>query len=113
MLINRNNSETSHVKFISYTGRYPNLCSGILTLEIDGEIATFGYGFKSKDKPKYDKFWSSGGCVSFDEHWNANVDGGSWVIDVNELPEKYRKYAMEIDEVFNDNVPWGCCGGCL
>jgi hypothetical protein len=113
MLINRNNSETSHVKFISYTGRYPNLCSGILTLEIDGEIATFGYGFKSKDKPKYDKFWSSGGCVSFDEHWNANVDEGSWVIDVNELPEKYRKYAMEINEVFNDNVPWGCCGGCL
>ena len=51
--------------------------------------------------------------MSFDEHWNANVDEGSWVIDVNELPEKYRKYAMEINEVFNDNVPWGCCGGCL
>lgn len=113
MLINRNNSETSHVKFISYTGRYPNLCSGILTLEIDGEITTFGYGSESKDKPKYDNFWSSGGCVSFDEHWNANVDEGEWGIDVNRLPEQFRKYAAEIDEVFNDNVPWGCCGGCI
>ena len=26
-----------HVKFISYTGKYPNLCGGILTLEIDGK----------------------------------------------------------------------------
>lgn len=26
-----------------------------------------------------------------------------------------QKYAdgAEIDEVFNDNVPWGCCGGCI
>lgn len=113
MLINRNNSETGHVKFVSYTGRYPNLCSGDLTLEIDGEIATFGYGFESEDKPKYDKFWGSGGCVSFDEHWNANVDEGPWGINVNRLPEQFRKYATEIDEVFNDNVPWGCCGGCI
>lgn len=26
MLINRNNNETNHVKFVSYTGRWPNLC---------------------------------------------------------------------------------------
>ena len=25
------------VKFINYTGGYPNLCSGQLTLEVDGE----------------------------------------------------------------------------
>lgn len=54
----RNNN---HVKFVSYTGNYPNLCRGDLTLKIDGEIVTFGYGFDSDDKPKYDIFWSSGG----------------------------------------------------
>ena len=31
----------SHVKFISYDGKYPNLCRGKLTLEIDGEKVTF------------------------------------------------------------------------
>lgn len=43
----RNNN---HVKFVSYTGNYPNLCRGDLTLEIDGEIVTFGYGFDSSKK---------------------------------------------------------------
>lgn len=113
MPLNHNNNETNHVKFVSYTGKYPNLCSGDLTLEIDGEITTFGYGFESKDKPKYARFWGSGGSVSFDEHWNANVDEGRWYIDVNKLPEKFRKYAMEIDEAFNENVEYGCCGGCI
>ena len=113
MLINRNNSETNHVKFVSYTGKWPNLCSGILTLEIDGELVNFGYDRWREDQPKYEPFWSSGGSVSFDEHWSANVDDGRWQIDVNRLPEQFHKYTTEIDEVFNDNVPWGCCGGCV
>lgn len=110
MLINRNNSETSHVKFVSYTGRYPNLCSGVLTLEIDGEIVNFGYARRHGGFPKYEPFWSSGG------HLMPNYEGavqGEWKIDANRLPEQFRKYAAEIDEVFNDNVPWGCCGGCI
>lgn len=35
MLVNSEIRETAHVKFISYTGKFPNLCSGVLTLEID------------------------------------------------------------------------------
>ncbi len=110
MLINYNNNETNHVKFVSYTGKYPNLCTGDLTLEIDGEIATFGYGFESKKKPKYHRFWSSGGGL------NPNYEGvwqGEWQIDVERIPEQFRKYAVEIDEVFNANVEHGCCGGCI
>lgn len=34
-----------NVKFVSYTGDFPNLCSGVLTLEIDGNPVSFGIHF--------------------------------------------------------------------
>lgn len=105
MLVNTNaNTAESHIKFISYTGKWPNLCSGILTLEIDGKKARFGYG--TLNSP----FWLSGGGL------NPNYEGayqGEWKIDVDRIPEEYRKYASEIDRAFNENVEWGCCGGCI
>ena len=38
MLINNEDllSTCANIKFISYTGKYPNLCSGVLTLNIEG-----------------------------------------------------------------------------
>lgn len=49
MLINSNKENvTEHVKFISYTGKYPNLCCGDLTLEIDGEKVIFGSMYDNK-----------------------------------------------------------------
>lgn len=107
MLVNANtntNVTGSHVKFISYNGKYPRLCFGILTLEIDGKKAQFGYG--ASNNP----FWLSGGG------FNPNYEGAcqrEWKIDVNKIPEEYRKYASEIDRVFNENVEWGCCGSCI
>lgn len=105
MLINNEKAKiTSHVKFVSYTGKYPNLCSGTLTLEIDGEQIEFGYD------SAYPIFWSSGGSTDWhtDSIWT-----GDWRINVEEIPEPYRKYAVEIDYVFNANVEPGCCGGCI
>ena len=105
MLVNTDIIATeSHVKFISYNGKYPRLCFGILTLEIDGKKAQFGYG--ASNNP----FWLSGGG------FNPNYEGAcqrEWKIDVNKIPEEYRKYASEIDRVFNENVEWGCCGSCI
>lgn len=105
MLVNTGTITTeSHVKFISYDGKWPNLCSGILTLKINNETVWFGHG-----KPN-GCFWRSGGG------FNPNYEGTyqkEWIIDVEELPEQYRKYATEIDKVFNENVEWGCCGGCI
>lgn len=106
MLVNYSKNE-QHVKFISYTGAYPNLCSGILTLEIDGTVMKFGLG------EIHPIFWTSSGSVRFDDEWNDYVEQGEWVIDYQELPEHIQKYANEIDEVFNENVPYGCCGGCI
>lgn len=119
MLINSTNNETNHVKFVSYTGKWPNLCSGVLTLEIDGIEYHFGHEVGSYNITEHkfsdnngDSFWHSGGCVQADENWNFEIHQGEWEIDADEIPEGLRKYAAEIDRVFNDNVPWGCCGGC-
>ena len=45
---NNDNSEYGHVKFISYSGKYPNLCSGRLVLEIDGERIAFSNDYSKK-----------------------------------------------------------------
>ena len=112
--------ETNHVEFVSYSGRYPNLCTGILVLRIDGLEYGFGhevgsYDFKTNKYKDHncERFWHSGGSICADKDWNFDVHQGEWEIDANEIPEEFRKYAVEIDRVFNDNVPHGCCGGCI
>ena len=100
-----------NVEFVSYTGAWPNLCSGILTLKINDKEVKFG----RNGKEDYgDRFWESGGacgfCGGYEEIYR---ESGDWIINPSEIPEEYRKYAEEIEEVFNDNVEHGCCGGCL
>lgn len=98
------------VKFLYYTGKWPNLCSGELALEIKGEKVTFSPRGYVPNVGIYPCFWSSGGGL------NPNYEGTyqrEWKIDVNKIPEEYRKYAAEIDKVFNENVEWGCCGDCI
>lgn len=108
MVINRELYERNdHVKFISYTGRFPNLCRGVLTLEIDGKRYTFGYPF-GEPRPDFDMFWTSGGDVRDSD----NVQTGEWIINMVLLPMEFHEYVDEIDRVFNENVEHGCCGGC-
>ena len=104
MLVNAPELETKHVKFISYTGKYPYLCNGILTLEIDGRKVTFGDDESCDDGI----FWESGGLC-----YRSNIERGEWAINFDDIPEPYQKYAKEIDFVFNKNVEKGCCGGCI
>jgi hypothetical protein len=130
MLINKTDSKeaTERVKFISYTGKYPCLCSGVLTLEIDGLQYKFGHdsshfhfdengnGYNSDEdpnNPNFSSFWISGGSVTHDKEWNFHVSKDEWEIDFNEMPEQFRELAEEIDRVFNENVEYGCCGGCI
>ena len=86
------------IKFISYDGKYPNLCSGTLVLEIDGAERSFKYCL------------SSGGSVTFDKDWNENVTSGEWIFYSDELTNEQN---AEITEIVNENVRWGCCGGCV
>lgn len=87
------------VEFVSYDGRYPNLCHGQLVVRIDGKEVNLG------------KCLISGGDCYFDSAWNDIVTCGGW--DIDDLPEEYEQYRKEIKEVVNENVPSGCCGGCL
>lgn len=111
MLINQKNNNETHVKFVSYTGNYPCLCHGTLTLEIDDIEYTFGGSYKTP--ADFQRFWRSGGSVWFDDEWCEHIESGEWEIDTNDLPKQFRKYAQEIDRVFNENVEYGCCGGCV
>ena len=87
------------VEFVSYDGKYPNLCSGELVVKIDGEEVNLGRCLRS-----------GGGCyISFDGDEHVTTD--DW--EIEELPAAYEKYRKEIEKVANENVPWGCCGGCL
>lgn len=118
MIINSTDEKkkTANVEFVSYTGKYPCLCYGELTLRICGEECVFGSDAKKKKKGVgyFDSFWNSGGRVGFSDDYSVEyVYNEEWLIDVNALPEKFRQYAVEIDMVFNANVEHGCCGGCL
>lgn len=85
------------VKFISYDGAFPNLCSGELVLEINGVR-------------RNDFELCSGGRVWFDDNWDDHVESGPWTVYV---PEDLEGLKGEITKVVNDNIPWGCCGGCV
>lgn len=99
----------NHVQFVNYSGSWPNLCAGILTLVIDDETVTFGVA-TSTEKPMYDLFWRSGGSCN----WvTGEVTKRGWCVCADELPEQYQAYADEIQRLMDDNIPHGCCGGCL
>lgn len=100
------------VEFVSYDGKWPNLCSGVLTLKINGKEEKFGFSFKGEQM--HPKFWSSGGsCGFFNNYSDSYVNQAPWEFTQNDLPEQFQEYFEEISEVFNENVPFGCCGGCL
>lgn len=86
---------------IQYDGKYPNLCSGHLVVTIDGVVWDFG---------KY--CLSSGGCAYFTGDWEDVVEQGEWSItDYPEgFPEELKKAVLK---KVNEDIPWGCCGGCL
>lgn len=106
-----------HVKLISYEGSWPTLCSGILTLEIDGKTYVFGPDYK---KPKdveeyYDTFWHSKASCGFwgGDYNRPHTTKSPWVIEIREMPKELVKYSIEISRLLNEKVPWPCCGGCL
>lgn len=111
-----NDNNKRNVQFVSYTGKFPNLCGGVLTLNINGREVKFGHESDNFDwntckykDDNYNRFWQSGGYIDN----NCYTYQAEWDIWVNDLPDAYQQYAYEIAAVFNENVPHGCCGGCV
>ena len=88
-----------NVEFVSYDGEYPNLCSGNLVLKIDG------VDYKM---PRY--CLVSGGSIWIDEEDIEHISEDEWRVNV---PPELEKYSQEIQQVVNENIPFGCCGGCI
>ena len=81
----------------SYNGSYPCLCGGVLVVKI-------------KDA-HYEMGINSGGTCYIDDRGNEIVSSGMWTVNYpDNFPEKYKKV---VHEWVNDNVTWGCCGGCI
>ncbi len=114
------------IKFISYTGKYPNLCSGVLTVEIDGKEYKFGHEYTDYDwknncykNDNFEQFWTSGGYIRKSKKWGMCAEHAPWNINVcwDNANEKHPQWVIDILpkllEIFNENVPYGCCGGCI
>ena len=87
---------------IEYNGEYPNLCSGELIVKIG--LKTWNMG----------SILSSGGSVSFSDDWDECVTSGPWEIEMNSLPSDFPKDLYDkLKELVNEEIRWGCCGGCV
>lgn len=99
------------IEWVSYDGEYPNLCSGTLTLKIDGKRVTFSY---DTDKSDYPRFWSSGGSWWIDNRGMDHVREGDWYFHWSSEHDWLSSgEKAKIEELFQKKVPKGCCGGCI
>ena len=107
------------IEFVSYTGKFPNLCSGVLTVRVDGKAWNFGYAWNFPERellPRLPPFWKSGGCAGVTESLDEFCSEGPWKIDnphADQYPPEILARVPEILAVMNKNVPHGCCGGCI
>lgn len=103
------------IEFVEYTGKYPNLCRGDFLVKIDGVLTLFGDYLDEESNPKrYPPFWESGGCVGFSIDWDEEVQEGPWhLATYDPFPEEIERLFPELIRIFNEHVPWGCCGGCV
>lgn len=95
--------------FISYNGKFPNLCNGVLTLEINGKIITFSSSKDFEADYKFDLY--SGGYAGTSMDFKKGIlTEGPWELH---LPSEFSEIEEDVQLQFNENVECGCCGGCL
>lgn len=83
---------------IEYNGKYPNRCSGHLIVWLDDEKYDFG---------KY--CLNSGGYCNYH---SGEIKNGPWTVE--EWPDNFPEiYKLHVEKTINEEIPWGCCGGCI
>lgn len=86
---------------IKYDGAYPSLCAGKLEVWVDNKYYLFP-----------DFCMMSGGGVFYDDDWNSAVTTGEWTI--RHYPENFPEDKKEeLLKIINEEIKWGCCGGCI
>ena len=86
---------------IKYNGEYPCLCMGHLEVWINDVYYDFG-----------EYCLTSGGSVTFNDEWKEEVEDGCW--SINEYPKDFpEEYKDELLNRINEEIPHGCCGGCV
>ena len=118
------------IEFISYDGKYPNLCRGVLIVKINGKEVKFGHNYmyydstsksflnEDKNNPNYESFWKSGGWIKTDKKWNMEAICDEWQLDDSEYtyknyPQEIKNLLPQLIKLFNEHVTYGCCGGCI
>lgn len=102
--------------FVSYDGKWPNLCSGVLKLKDEnGDTYRFGPDYYSNPENRYyPRFWHSGGCIySNDDLSDIWATKGLWEFDDFTKNEFLFENQKQLIDIFNENVEMGCCGGCI
>ena len=90
------------VEFVSYDGKWACLCYGTLIIKVNGKTYSFRDAMISGGR-------IMGGPSTGWEMWSEQ---GPQEINLEEHPE-LEPYKEEITQVVNDNVEYGCCGGCI
>ena len=101
------------VEFVKYNYKDNSLCAGVLYVRIDGVLHTFGSTIDGEQVGEYPSFWGCGGCIDYDYN---DVEKGPWELDIYDCDgwdEDMKRNLPELIRIFNENVPWGCCGKCL
>lgn len=93
--------KTENVEFVSYNGEFPNLCRGELIIRVNGKEYNCG------------KCLDSGGECYYDDDLGESVMICKWTVDESKLPIEIKHLHKEIEKVVNENVEFGCCGGCF
>ena len=91
-----------NIEFISYSGKWPNLCRGTLIIKVN-----------EREYYLNNILNSGGSCRFLNGYSEVYVEHGNWHIHKESLPEEIRNLKDEIENIVNLNVKHGCCGGCL
>ena len=89
------------IKFAGYDGKFPNYCSGRLSLLVDGRL------------------WERDHCLShtfgfyFNKNWSEVYYDGVWTLNEGFFEEFTEEERTRIAELVNEHVETGCCGGCV
>ena len=95
--------ENAIVEFVHCTCNHSySACSEQVTISINGNWVTL---------PEHSL--RTGGGIWFDDDWGEHIDYGPWTIDSDDIPKNLIHLKSKIEQVINENVSPGCCGGCI